>query len=250
MIRLFDCNAVLGPLTAAVTRDLPTASELLAEMDRVGIARSLVYHSLAREWHAPTGNEKLLNAVADSERLEPCWVLLPPATGEMLPPEELLRQMQASGVHAARLFPGPDTHNFSLAAWCSGTLLAVLEEARVPTFMDLDQTDWETLADLLDRHPHLPIVLTNVSYRIDRYLYPLWERHGNLFVELSSYQGQNAIEAVCERFGAERLLFGTNLPEFEAGPTIAHLAYAEISEPTRSAIAGGNLEGLLAGAYA
>lgn len=250
MIDFFDCNAILGPLTAATTRAFPTADELLAEMDRVGIARSLVCHSLAREWHPQTGNDLLLNSVADNQRLEACWVLLPPATGEMLPPARLLAEMQRSDVRAARLYPGPDRHNFSLAAWCSGTLLAALEEASVPTFIDLDQATWETLANLLNRHRRLPIILTNVSYRVDRYLYPLWEHHDNLFVELSGYQGQSAIEAVCTRFGAQRLLFGTNVPEFEAGPTIAHLTYAEIPKPAKSAIAGGNLVELLAGAYA
>jgi len=246
----FDCNVVLGPLTAPTTRAFPTVDGLLAEMDRAGIARALVYHSLAREWHAPAGNAALMTAIADQERLEPCWVLLPPATREMPAPDRLLAQMEDAGVRAARLFPGPDVHNFSLADWCSGSLLAALEEARTPTFIDLDQPSWETLANLLSRHPRLPIVLTNVSYRIDRYLYPLWERHANLFVELSGYQGQRALEAVCERFGAERLLFGTHLPEFDAGPTIAHVAYADVAESAKRAIAGGNLERLLAGADA
>lgn len=249
-MELFDCNVVLGPLTAPVTRAFPSVDDLLAEMDRVGIARALVYHSLAREWHASAGNEVLMTAIADQDRLEPCWVLLPPATREMPAPEQLLARMEEAGVRAARLFPSPDVHNFSLAAWCSGSLLAALEEARMPTFIDLDRLSWETLADLLSQHPRLPIVLTNVSYRIDRYLYPLWERQDNLFVELSGYQGQRALEAVCERFGSERLLFGTHLPEFDAGPTIAHVAYADIAEPARLAIAGGNLERLLAEAYA
>jgi predicted TIM-barrel fold metal-dependent hydrolase len=246
----FDCNVILGPLTAPLTRAFPYVDDLLAEMDRGGISRALVYHSLAREWHAPAGNEALMSVIADQERLEPCWVLLPPAAGEMPAPQQLLAQMEEAGVRAVRLFPSLDVHNFSLAAWCSGSLLAALEEARTPTFIDLDQLRWEMLADLLERYPHLPVVLTNVSYRIDRYLYPLWERHTNLHVELSGYQGQRAIEAVCERFGPERLLFGTHLPESDAGPTLAHLAYAEIDESAKLAIAGGNLERLLAGACA
>ncbi len=54
------------------------------------------------------------------------------------------------------------------------------------------------------------------------------------------------IEEICRRFGARRLLFGTGLPFTEAGPSIAQITYAEISDADKRSIAGDNLRKLLA----
>jgi predicted TIM-barrel fold metal-dependent hydrolase len=71
-----------------------------------------------------------------------------------------------------------------------------------------------------------------------------------LYVEISGYQGYQAIEAVVGRFGPERLLFGTNIPTFSPGGAIAAVTYADISDDAKSLIAGGNLRRLLEAAYA
>jgi predicted TIM-barrel fold metal-dependent hydrolase len=197
-----------------------------------------------------TGNTLLMEAIAGHANLHPCWVLLPPATGEMPPPAQLLEQMQQQGIRAARLCPSPARNNFSLADWCSGPLLAALANAHVPLFLDQGEASWGEIESLLARYPDLPLALVGVTYRIDRYLYPLWEQHDNLFVEISGYQGLLAIEAVVNRFGPERLLFGTNLPTYNPGAAITTVMYAQIADEAKSLIAGGNLRRLLEAAYA
>jgi predicted TIM-barrel fold metal-dependent hydrolase len=68
-------------------------------------------------------------------------------------------------------------------------------------------------------------------------------------VEISGYQGLLAVEAVVKRFGAERLLFGTNLPTFNPGAAVTTVMYADIAEEDKSLIAAGNLRRLLESAY-
>ena len=251
MISYFDAYCALGPLTAPTFgQEFTTTDELLAAMEHAGIAEALVYSPAAYEYDPVAGNAALMKAVAGHDNLHPCWVLLPPATREMLPPDRLLAEMQTQGVHAARLCPGPLRNNFSLDEWCSGALLALLAAASVPLFLDLDEVTWEDIASLLARHSHLPIVLTGVTYRIDRLLYPLWEQYENLYVELSGYQGYLAIEAMVKRFGPQRLLFGSHMPRFASGASIAAAAYADISDDAKALIAGDNLRRLLGGVYA
>jgi len=249
-MHLFDAYCALGPLSAPTFgQELPTADALLAAMHHAQIGEAVVYSPVAYEYDPATGNALLMEDIADHPNLHPCWVLLPPATRELPPPDDLLGQMRQQNVRAARLCPGPARNNFSLADWCSGPLLRALEAARVPLFLDLDDVIWEQVVGLLARHPHLPVVLTGVTYRVDRYLYPLWERHDSLYVELSGYQGLHAIEAVVERFGPERLLFGTHLPHFAPGAAITTLMYAAIPDDARTQIAHGTLRTLLEAAH-
>ena len=118
-------------------------------------------------------------------------------------------------MRGARLYPR--SQNFSLEPWCSGRLLAALERHRLPLSIDLAETDWEALHRLCAAYPALPVLVTRVNYRHERYLYPLLRQHPRLYVELSLFQGHRAIEEVVQRFGPRRLLFGTGLPHFAPG---------------------------------
>ncbi|MDH7570159.1 MAG: amidohydrolase family protein, partial [Armatimonadota bacterium] len=144
---------------------------------------------------------------------------------------------------AVRLYP--KDHQYVLSDWCAGRLLHALAEARVPALLEMGQTGWEEVASLLRRHPTLPVILLATSYRVDRYLYPLWEQFDNLYLETATYQVMRGIEAVSRRFGAQRLVFGTGLPLLDAGGPIAQVTYADLSLEEKRLIAGGNLARLL-----
>jgi len=250
MLNFFDAYCALGHLSAPVFgQEFPSADDLLAVMAATQISEALVYSPTAYEYDPVTGNEILQTEIAGYSNLHPCWVLLPPSTGEMASPTQLLGQMQQNNVRAARLCPSPVRNNFSLADWCIGSLLRVLADATVPVFLDVLEITWAELASILSRYKKLPIILTGVTYRLDRYLYPLWDRHSNLYVEISGYQGYYAIEAVVQRFGPERLLFGTNMPTYNPGATVSAVTYAEISNEAKSLIAAANLRRLLEAAY-
>ena len=239
---LFDCNCQIGRYGVKHPEAFTTADELVREMEHCGIGEALVYHSMAKEYAPSVGNEMLLAEIA-GKPLHPCWIVMPHHTGEMPPPGELLTQMKAKGVRALRAFPA--AQNFRLSDWCAGDLLGMIEAYGIPFFLDMDQTNWEDVAGILKSHPRLNLILLRTSYRIDRYVYPLFEKYEGLRIEAATYQIASGIEEICRRFGAGRLLFGSGLPFTEAGPSIAQITYAEISDEEKRAIAGGNLRGLL-----
>ena len=80
----------------------------------------------------------------------------------------------------------------------------------------------------------------------NRRLFPLLEQYPNLYIETSYYVVHRGIELICRHFGAERLLFGTGLPQRAPGPAITALSYSQISDQERALIASGNLRRLLA----
>ncbi|MFH1920914.1 MAG: amidohydrolase family protein [Planctomycetota bacterium] len=244
-LQLFDSNCMLGRIIAPKPGFPLSVGELLEVMDEFGIAEALVYHAMSKEYHPADGNQVLLDEIAQAGRLHAMWVVMPSHTAEFPEEREMVERMVGQGIRAARVFPHADSHNFSLSHWVSGKLLEELESKRVPLFLDQEQIGWDTVHDLCERYCRLPLVLTNVGYRVNRLLYPLLEKFENLYVELSSYCGHRAIEAIVERFGAQRLLFGTRLPYFTPGAAIGMLCYAEISPSDRKRIAGDNLRELL-----
>src|SRR5262249_43240869 len=134
---------------------------------------------------------------------------------------------------------------FSLAEWCSGPLLGELERRRTPLSIDLAETDWEVIHRLCAEHPGLPVIVTRVNYRQERYLYPLWSHHPNLHVEISLFQTHRGLEEAVARFGHRRLLFGSGLPFFDVGGPMMMVARCEVGTEAQQAIAGGNLRRLL-----
>ena len=238
----FDCNVRIGRSSSPRPEHFFTTDELLREMDRAGIEAALVSHAWSVEWAPKAGNEALLAELSGQERLRPCCVALPPATRELPPPHDFARQVRDAG-GAVRLFP--KEHQYLLNDVTVGHLLDVLSSHQVTVLIDIGQTSWGELTSLLRRHPALNIIVLGGYYRIDRYLYPLLERFGNLYVESGTYGVHRGIEAICQRFGAERLVFGTDLPIHEVGGPIAMLTYAQISLEQKQLIAGDNLRKLL-----
>ena len=139
----------------------------------------------------------------------------------------------------------PRTHTFSLAEWCLGELLDTLERHRVPLSVELAETGWDQIHALCAAHPALPVLVTRAGYRQERMLFPLWERHPNLYIETSHFQAHRGLEHAVACFGPERLLFGTGLPFFSPGAAVMLVHRAEVSEDARAAVAGGNLRRLL-----
>ncbi len=245
----FDLNCMLGP-TPGREPGFPTAAALLAEMDRAGIAEALVYSSLARYAHPEDGNLRVLDDTRGHDRLHPCWVLLPPGNDEQPPPDELVRQMRAHGVRAARLYP--EAHRFPLLECTLRPLLRALAGAAIPLLIDTGRAawseirlDWREVFEIASRHPRLPLVLLREGGTTARVLHGVWHQHPNLFLEASYLQEARSIEETVHRFGADRLLFGTGMPAYDPGGPLAHVEGAVLDEEARAAIAGNNARALL-----
>jgi hypothetical protein len=250
LMDLFDANCMLGSPALRGPGAPVTPVELLAEMKRVGIARALVYHSLAVTNNPRQGNQLLMEEIAGFPHLLPAWVLAPEFTPAAPSPAALVDQMVSLGVRAARLLPRPQS--FELRLWNVGELLEALAERQAPVWIDYGMsswtnnlTDWNGLAEVLGALPELRVVLVRPDISSGRRLFALMERHSNLFVETSYYTVHQGLAELCRSFGAQRVLFGSGLPARAAGPAITALLYQPIEEEDRRLIAGGNLERLL-----
>ena len=241
-LRYMDCNCQIGPFEEMEAAYFTSLDDLLAEMEYLGIESALVMHTWASRWSPAKGNEKIDAALADHDHLYPCYVGLPPATGELPEPGDFAQTVR-SNHGAVRLFPSD--HQFNFTPWCIGDLLAALQDASIPVLIDIKHTSWDEISDVLAQFPDLPLVILDLYYRVNRHIYPLLEKHPNLHIETHTYQIPFGIEDVSRRFGAEHLLFGTNLPVNEGGGALAQIEYSKLSDQDRQLIAADNLKRLL-----
>lgn len=244
-LKYFDCNCSVGRVSYPHLYDIPDVEGLMEEMNTAGIEEALVYHTVARDGYPPVGNSMLMEEIKNRKELHPVWVVLPHHTSEMPHPAQLLPEMKKNNVKAVRVYPKENYHSFSISEWCSGELLGALEEERIPLIIDMETVSWEDVYTILKNHKQLPVIAANCAYRSNRYIYPLLEKHNNLYIELSRFMGAGAIEDVVKRFGSHRIIFGTNMPQYSGTAAVSLLTYSDIEQKDKEAIASGNLSNLL-----
>lgn len=250
-----DCDTRVG--RSSGTRNVggfdKSARDLLLEMDRFGIDKAIVFHTMALEYSPSVGNEMLMKEIRGLEdRLLPCWVVLPHQTGEMPHPKKLVPEMLENGVGFARIFPNfpANSHRFELAEWCIGELLSELEEASIPLLVDFslfrrEQPPFRDVYSMCSNHPKLPIILTGTQARNNRSLYPLLSLFDNLYIQTGGFYVHRGLEDVVERIDNRPLLFGSSWPVLGMGAAHFHLERSLISQDEKNRISGGTLIDLI-----
>jgi hypothetical protein len=236
---LFDVNVRVGPSGIHGELALETPG-LLEEMDRFSIREAVASHWTAEEYDVPAGNEALARDL--QPRITPAWSVLPGA--------ESIDALSARRPRAVRLTPGLQQHSFSLESWSAGPLFEYLQAHGIVTLIARADVEWAALAWLMEAFPRLVLVLLDVGYRADRYLFPLLRKYPTLCFDSATYLAHRQVEAFVESRGASQMLFGSRLPLYTPAASLGVLATARIRDEDRCAIAGGNLRRLLAGVRA
>lgn len=231
---VFDANVYVGH--SGTQGDLALeAPELLQEMDRFAIKRALVSHFAGLEYDAVEGNRALERDMDD--RFTPAWA----ASSE----RASIDDVRSRRAKAIRIWLGSLHHNFSSRPWCSSELFEHLQDARALVLISRTEIEWNDLAMLLDNFPHLKVLLLDIGYRSDRYLFPLLERFSGLHFDSSNYVSHRQLEWYLDRFGPDRMVFGSRLPLYTPGAALTVLGTARIKDSARLAVAGGNLRRLI-----
>lgn len=242
-MKVFDSNCCLGKLSVPLPGFIESAKDLVSIMKNAAVDEALVFHIISKEYSPIIGNQKVLEEVSEYKNLIPCWTILPDHTGEIPSAEKFVKEMIKNRVFAVRIFP--KTHNWILSEWAAGNMLKALEERRIPVFIDFEETDWNQIFSICSAHTNLPVVLTRVPYWASRQVYTLLAKTDNAYIDTSFFQLYSGIEDICEKFGENRLLFGSAVPYFNMAPSVMAIRYAGISDERKAKIAGDNLRYLL-----
>lgn len=256
-MKIIDCSACIGessvnrlivnhenyPVYEKV-RQPKNAEELLAEMDYNGIDEAVVYHTTMLDVDARFGNPKLISEICGNEnRLHGTLTMLPSISDKGFETETLYNMICKEKLFALRAFP--KLFRFRLDAVTCGDTLQMLVEKNIPLYLSPDQ-GWDEIFYVLKEFPLLRVILTNYGlWGSDRYFYPLVKSYKNVYVDTSDFQEIIGLEAFVDKFGSERLLFGTNYPMDNMGGPLAVLFGAKITLKDKENIAYKNIERLM-----
>ena len=252
-LRLFDSCMTLGRIVHSSVHESITHESVLDVMDRYHIAEALVHEHHARVEHPREhGNRRLLEAIEGIERLHPVWVVAPPKEPGKEAAARRVDAMLEAGVRAARL----PMRAVPPSAWIWNDICSVLEEHRIPCFLDfggvsprgqLSDSDVNGVRDIAMAHPDLPLVLSNVmgGLGVHPALMYLMRRVDNLYMDTTGI-----LEYWREVAGAvnpERVIFATGAPFTDPGILISNIQYAVgFDESAKKLMSGDNLRRLLA----
>jgi len=235
----FDSNVCIGKRGLKDRREIWKSEDILASMDRAGIAGALVYSGLARDYAPAYGNEHLCEELAKYDRFYGCYVIAPGYTGSFLKPDEFVSDMKNKNMVAAKMFP--QTHIFSPCEDVMGEYYSALEENGIPLLIDKLQIDWDELSAILSNHKGLNVLLQGATWSDFHNIAAYLKKYSNLYTDLSSMQANFAVEIIAKEFGAESVCMGSGLPLMCPGAARAFIDYAQISNSEKQLMAGGNL---------
>ena len=243
-LEFFDSSLWLGTSPNESFQRIHGVGELIKEMDYYGIKKGIAGHFMSAAYDPITGNEALRNELIGQERLQANFVLLPPGCGEL--EKNYLDKSLSQGMIAVRLLP--KTNRYLFEEWVISPLLKELEIRRIPLFLWLGQVGWKGIFEVCKNYPDLPVVAEGVGHHEFlemRNYFPLLAKFKNLYLETHSLISYLALDEVVKRFGAERLIFGTNFPLNDPNVSMMMVAKGDFSLEDKKKIAHGNLEKLI-----
>ncbi|MFD2328213.1 amidohydrolase family protein [Cohnella sp. GCM10020058] len=219
------------------------AEALLAELDFCGIDGAVVSHQTMADVDPDYGNRFVMEEVAKApDRLYPTWTILPPVTEAQYAPERLFPAMKASGVKMLRAYP--ERNRYMLGKVGMGELLGEIEAARIPLYLSPSE-GWPMIYEVLKEYPNLTVILYNYGlWSHARFTFPLFRAYGNVYIESGDMQTAGEIKEICNKFGSERILFGSDFPSNAIGGPLAALLGSGIGREELANIASLNLERL------
>ena len=220
------------------------------------IKKAVITNKFALSYEWKDGNERLLKSglSVEIEGIYYAFVLTPEAIYTYDFPKFLTRAYK-DRVRLFRVFPR--SHLFYLNDHYMKKIYKILSKKKFPLMLDLKQLDItgnkyfdiDVLEKVLDENMNMPLILetTLKQCMFNRFYFPLLERFKNLYLEASGLLLYDQIEHYVERFGSERLIFGTGYPDLPIEINTNRIILADISESDKKNIASDNLEKILGG---
>ncbi|MFH1567594.1 MAG: amidohydrolase family protein [Gemmatimonadota bacterium] len=239
------CIDVSGRFGMSLNRHcgFPSPADALRHLDHLGIDRAVVFNVEGREGGCPFVNRKTLDEIGrlpqGRERLIPAFSISPVMIYAQGALAELRGMMEAHGpaLHFTRGLSG------YVLAECE-PIFEALRDLRPVVLLDFADGDRQDLLATAASFPEVSFVVTDTSWSRMAHVLDLMSRRANILVETSWLHTADDLEILCERFGAERVLFGAG-ERANYGAALATLARAPIGDAARERIAHGNAERLL-----
>jgi uncharacterized protein len=246
--RLIDAHAHLGPWEGFYI-PTPDAETMVAMMDRLGILMTGIASNLAISSDYARGNDLTSQAVYRfPHRLFGYVVPNPRYADDVLP--ELRRGLDQLGLCAIKLHPA--VHNYGvLDAQCE-PIWRFAEERGCPILIHTWEGDKRcspaACAQVAAAHPSVPILLGHSGGTPGgrRESAQVAQERPNLYLELCSSRLMAAeVEWMVGQVGAERVIYGTDVPWIDPRFGLGKIAFTNLSDEQLRLVMGESMARLL-----
>jgi predicted TIM-barrel fold metal-dependent hydrolase len=244
---IFDTHAHYGPFSGIYFPDRGEAQAMLSVMDRVGIRLALVSGHVALV-DAPRGNQIVCDLVtAHPDRFRGYVVVNPNY------PKQTARDLRDFSRWQERGFVGfkihPSGHEYSLTGVNYRSLFEFANERQIPILSHTWGADGlcgtKQVREIVETYPGLPLLAGHACYGDWHAAIALAAQHDNLYLELTAAYAYNGVlERMVSGAGAQKILFGNDLPWFDSMYAVGCVLSAQITDDDRRAILYRNAEQL------
>jgi len=231
-----------------------TAAELVAWADKLGYDRIFASHVGALKYDYQRCNRELAEDVRRFPDRLLGYVTIPSPYHGQAAIDELRRGIEDNGLRGLKIYsqPGGPLGGygviFSIANPAEMPLIAAAAELRCPVLAHCtpDECDrvMSEVPDVILVMAHsggLPPALGDWHRAID-----VARRHPNVYLDTASSAADlGFIEAAVAALGAERVIYGSDIPLLDPWTQLAKVTGAEISDEAKALILGGNMARLL-----
>ncbi len=169
--------------------------------------------------------------------------LLPPGYPDEAYTREEIVRLASEEKALFRIHPEKDAS--PLTPWMFDWMFDVLCESKTPLLVSLQELELRDAAAVKERYPDLRLVITNTTQWMNRQYIRFAQYYPEVYFDTSNIIEYYGIENIVNLLGAERILFGTYMPEKEPYDKVFQLMYCELSDEQKQLIAHGNFERLV-----
>ena len=248
-LMFFDANCRIGRFVngGPCAEDAPA---LLREMDYYGVDKALVRFNNLAMAGVNTANRMLAEMLrADTaERLTGVWCILPAQCDEIPEPDEFFRRMKANRIGAVTLLPFD--HRYVPCRMTLGRFMDAAAERKIPVLLNGFAGKWPELYRFMEEFPRNVFIYQEAcgKWGSDRNIRPLLENFEHFHFETAGYWVPEGIRDLAEKYGADRILYGSGFPRYNQGNGMLQLRQSGLPPASVELIAGKNLERILKGA--
>ena len=243
---IFDSWVSYGPRPGKDPEERWTLDHLLSDLDFYGIAGAVVRHNQMQSYDAMHINNRLSRELASyRDRLFPCWAVLPHQFGDFPSPNELIHQMDDNDIRAVYFQPLRD--GYPIHENILNPLAQVLNPRKMPILVSIADlaNDYETAIQFSRIFHACPIVLGETNWGQWRLVLSIMDACPNIHLEFHFLQANRAVEFLAQRYGPNRLLFGSGLLKHSAGAARGFIDWSLMDERSIAKFASENLRSLL-----